>query len=59
MPSIRSVKAVPYWVMAEVRAVTSLSKSAEPAEAHKPSNNLVLVSMAAGMAEIGVFVVPP
>jgi len=53
------VKAVPYCLMALVKAVTSLVKSAWPAEAQRPNKSVVCVSMAAGMAEIGVSAVPP
>lgn len=41
-----------------MRAAISLSIFVCPAEAHSPRKSLVSVAMAAGMAEIGEFVVP-
>jgi len=45
--------------MANFKAAISLSKTAEPADAQRPRRRVVLVAMAAGMAEIGVLTVPP
>lgn len=45
--------------MADFKAASSLAKSSSPAEAHMPRSRVVLVLMAAGMASMGVFVVPP
>jgi hypothetical protein len=53
------VKAVPYCLIAAFRASSSLANAVSPAEAQRPRRSDVLVSIAAGMAEIGSLVVPP
>lgn len=45
--------------MAALRAVISRSKAACPPEAQRPRRRVVLVSIAAWMASIGVLDVPP
>jgi len=48
------VKLEPYCEMADVRAVISLEMVACPAEAQSPRSRVVPVSIAAGMALVGV-----
>ncbi len=52
MPMTRFVKSLPYFEIAPVRAVSSLSMLVTP-EVHMPRRILVLVSMAASKAEMG------
>jgi hypothetical protein len=59
MPTTRSVRAAPCVVMAAFRAASSLATMLSPAEHQMPRRRVVLVAMAAGMAEMGAEAVPP
>jgi hypothetical protein len=58
-PTTRSVKDVPYFSIAAVRAEISLFTWVCPPDAHIPRRRDVSSVMAAGMAAIGSDVVPP
>jgi hypothetical protein len=58
MHTTRSVKREPYCSTAVRTASISLCRISCPEDAYSPSNIVVFVAMAAGMAEIGVLVVP-
>jgi hypothetical protein len=59
MPTTRSAKGAPCVAMAAFRAVSSLATMVSPAEHQMPRRRVVLVAMAAGMAEMGAEAVPP
>jgi len=59
IPLTRLVNSDPYCLMADCKAAISLSMISAPEDAHIPNISFVFDAIAAGMAEIGLFLVPP